>query len=189
MSIRRKRPASGWLDELNEQYFERLCGVARVRLSGVGRQHMAEDIVQEVLMIAHRREAELRKREDEVGGWLYKTTFNLCSNEIRKGSRQRRKEAFSVDQPEAPEIVDRLAEEQVYQCLECTCSYEEAIEYLRSQMKEAEYELFSERYIMARTTGELAEHYGISECAMGMRLLRLRRKAIGILDEFFREKC
>ncbi len=179
--------ASQWITELNDQYFQTLYRLACANLHGTGCESMAEDIVQEVLLEAHLHEAMLRTHPNPVG-WLYQTTFNLCKNALRTQKSKVRRSAFSLDQPNAPDIEDREAERRIYRHLEREHSYRDAIRYIKAHISPEEYTLFERRYIEKCSLFQLHRQYGITLSAIKMRLFRLRKKLCRIL-EFFFEQC
>lgn len=166
---------SAWIQELYEVYFTRLRKIAEARLSGVGLTYMAEDVVQETLKDAYERYATLVAHEN-IGGWLYQSVYNRCRNLIRIGARRMKSTAFSIDDPNSPDIADRSAEAAINDSVDSTPSYQEAVDYLRDQITEEEYQLFQKAYQEKRSAAELIKEYGVSPNAMGMRMTRLKRK-------------
>ncbi len=171
---------SAWIQELYEVYFVRLCKVAKARLSGVGLTYMAEDIVQETLKDAYERYDTLVEHEN-IGGWLYQSVYNRCRNLTRIGVRQMKSTAFTVEDPDAPEIVDPSAEAAIEESIDETPTYQEAVEYLKGQVTEEEFQLFQKACQEKRSAAELSEEYGVSTSAMGMRVTRLKRKMVKMM--------
>ena len=133
--------------------------------------------------MAHEKR-EFLMGQDDIKRWLYKVTFNLCRNEIRKGTRHRKRVAFSIDEDSAPEIIDASAEREIYRFIE-ESGAADVLEYLRNRLKGSEFDLLTAKYIDKRPMKDLCGKYGISECAMDMRLLRIRRKSVNLLKEYF----
>lgn len=171
---------SVWIQELYEVYFERLCKVARARLSGVGLTYMAEDIVQDTLKDVYERYDTLVEHEN-IGGWLYQSVYNRCRNLTRIGVRQMKSTAFSIDDPNSPDIADRSAEAAINESVDSTPSYQEAVDYLKGQVTEEEFQLFQKACQEKRSAAELSEEYGVSTSAMGMRVTRLKRKMVKMM--------
>jgi RNA polymerase sigma-70 factor (ECF subfamily) len=88
--------------ELVLRYQDAIYGLA-VRF--VGNPSEAQDIAQEVFLRVHRG-LEGFKGEARFSTWLYRITFNLCSDALR---RRRRPDRASVSLEDAGEIQDRRA--------------------------------------------------------------------------------
>ena len=58
-------------------------GLLNRALSEVGNRSEAEDIVQEAFLHAYQHLEELRE-PDKFGGWIYRTTCNLCHDAMKK---------------------------------------------------------------------------------------------------------
>ena len=178
--------SSQWITELNDQYFQALYRLACANLRGTGCESMAEDIVQDVLLEAHLHEKMLRAHPN-IGGWLYQTAFNLCKNAHRAQNARNRRSAFSLDQPNAPDIEDREAERRIYAHLEKQHTCREAVGYIKAHVTEEEFLLFERRFLQRHSLYYLSLQYGLTPSALKMRLHRLRKKIGRILEFFFEQ--
>ena len=84
--------------------------LARVVERLTGSPSIAEDVVQEAFIVAHRRRRELRD-VPELRGWLYRVCANLVRQQKRSLWRRfRLLGAIAVEPPRAPEIADATVE-------------------------------------------------------------------------------
>lgn len=100
-------------DTLFDQHWDRICGVL-YRLTGNWAE--AQDLALETFLRLYQRPP---KRNQNLGGWLYRVATNLGFNAIRSGKRRQYYEEqagmveFTNLQPEDPEsALERLQEQE-----------------------------------------------------------------------------
>lgn len=177
--------AAEWLQGLYGTYYDRLRTMAQARLLGVGLADMADDVVQETMKQAFEEMKSLIDHPN-IGGWLYKNTFYRCNNLIRTASKQMKRTEFSMNEPDAPEIPDRRAEEEMMECLNTKRSYQEAIDYLEKNASENDYRLFEQVYLKKESISKLSQQYETSDAAMRMRICRMKEKMLKLMTTFLK---
>ena len=140
----------------------------------------AQDVTQDVFLTYCSKAPKLDTQD--VRRWLYATAQNKILNETQK--QKRRAQTLIPDADEYPNdgnweyeitetdwIADKRIEEMKAQILEHLTSEERA--------------LFCEIYDKRRKHAELAQEQGVSEQALNMRVFRLRRKIIRLIETAF----
>lgn len=144
----------------------------------------AQDAAQEVFLIYCRKTPRLEP--EDVRRWLYATALNIIRNETQKQKRRAQATIENADDypnggnwnyeiTETDWIGDAHIEQKKQDILE--------------QLTEEERALFLEIYDKKRKHAELAEKYGVSEQALNMRVYRLRRKIMRMIETTFCLLC
>lgn len=136
----------------------------------------AEDITQEVFLIAFEKgKAFLGHEKPEA--FLYKTAKNLVYEKLREQKRE-----GLVELDENSEISD---EKDVFDTI-CTnkdkAIEEEAyIDMILGQISKKDYDFYRDYYIKHKPMKEIAKEYNMSEVAVRMKYVRLRRQITKII--------
>lgn len=135
-----------------------------------GQRECAEDLTQEVFYIAYKRGKDFLKHE-KPEAFLYKTAKNLVLVYFRKTQKEILKE------PET-EAADREGDlfEQLCARHEDSVEVEEYREQILQKMSPAKMELYRRYYVEHQPIREIAEEMHMSESAVRMRFVRLRRE-------------
>ncbi len=161
-------------DQLMRQY-ERLVLVTAYRL--LGNLEDAKDASQEVFLRLYRNLRKLRN-DDNVSGWLYRVTVNVCHD-------LRRRRPLETPVEEALEIAAAEADPQ-----------QAAAETERRRALELSLRLLSERERAAvvlrdlegLSTEEVARAMGSTEATVRSHISQARMKMRGFLERYFRRR-
>ncbi len=164
---------SGWTQapdgELVRRHLAGEAGASRelfrryaARIHGVGRSLLgvddAEDIVQEVFLIAFRSMQNIREA-DKVGNWLYRVAQNCCREQLRRRGREKAAVTASLEntlaEQSSPVDSERIAR---------------AVASMPEKLRLA----LDLKYRQGLSHSELAELLGISQSGVNTRLYRAR---------------
>jgi RNA polymerase sigma-70 factor (ECF subfamily) len=168
--------------------FEELCRENYSRIykyifAMTGSREASEDLLQDVFTVAFEKGRTFLEHENPPA-FLYRTARNLTLTYLR---RQRQYPSEALDDTVAGnggELLDLLMREQDRHIDE-TAYIQPVLGGLPSKQRT----LYAQRYVDRRPISEIAADEGVSETALRMRLVRLRREILQIvralrLDEF-----
>ncbi|MFC1719036.1 sigma-70 family RNA polymerase sigma factor, partial [Candidatus Poribacteria bacterium] len=142
-------------------------GVYSLAYSKVHNFHDAQDITQEVFIRAYQRLRTLR-RWDNVMGWLYRITLNLCKNWFR--SKSRRPDHESLDDQDTDTLshssMNSYRENQMYE------STQEALDSL----PEIYREVLTLKYFGGMTIRDMSRFLGMAPRTVDRRLMEARTR-------------
>ena len=72
-----------------------------------GTQADAEDLLQEIFLLAYRKLPEFRG-DSTVGTWLYRLAMNHCLDVLRNRQTRMSQQTDSLDEPDAPPVASRV---------------------------------------------------------------------------------
>ena len=155
--------------------FEELCRenygrIYRYIFALAGDKQTAEDLIQDVFLIALEKGHAFLTHENS-SAFLYKTARNVTLTYLK---RQRKYEAEYLD-----EDMDSGAGDVCAQLMRKRDREIDETEYVRAVvggLNEPQRLLYQNRYIEGRPIREIAKADNVSETAMRMRLVRLRRE-------------
>lgn len=162
--------------------FEELCQgnykrIYKYIFTMTGSKEATEDLIQDVFMVAYKKGDNFLKHEKPTA-FLYRTARNLTLTYIkhrRNSVVECLSENIAGDDADLCEKlltdIDRKIDETAYTG--------EVIGSLNSN----QYKLYTQRYIEHKSIKEIASDQGVSETAMRMRLVRLRREIQVIVKE------
>lgn len=171
--------------------FEEICRENYTRiynyiLAKIGEKEAAEDITQDVFLIALQKSDAFLDHKNPVA-FLYTTAKNLVLEYYKKSKNTFAKEtAF-----EESKILS--FQKDVYEelCLQKSDSIDEKIyrEQVLGQLKPRERDLYRKYYIEKKPVKIIAREFRISEAALRMKYMRIRKKVQKIvaglhLDDF-----
>ena len=108
-SSRSRQAAQADFEALFNQHWDRLC---RAAAQITGDPDEAEDLALEAFLQYHNRPPA---RDENPGGWLYRTVTNLALNALRTRRRREHYEQAAALESEPPEDAARLAERRMEQ--------------------------------------------------------------------------
>ncbi len=163
-------------DDVVRAYYREIY---RFCLSKLVRREDAQDITQDVFL-TYCRKAPIDT--DDVRRWLYATALNKIRNETQKQKRRAQTQIDDADDYPAGGRWD-------YEITETDWVGDGRIEAKKQEilakLTAEERALFFEIYDRRRKHAEIAKDYGISEQALNMRVFRLRRKIIRMIETAF----
>ncbi|CAM3477030.1 RNA polymerase sigma factor [Occultella aeris] len=135
-----------------------------------GRFELAEDAVQEALLVAHRRWAQDRI-PDEPRSWLIRVGYRRMIDQLRSEQAARRREADSARAD--PVLVDPT------QPGPAVVEHDDSLDLLllccHPTLSEASQVALTLRAVGGLTTAEIARAYGTTETTMGTRISRAKQ--------------
>ena len=154
--------------------------IFRFCLSKLVSREDAQDVTQDVFLTYFRKAPQLEA--DDVRRWLYATARNKILNETQKQKRRAQTTIENTDDypnggnwnyeiTETDWIGDARIEEKKQEIL--------------TLLTEEERALFLEIYDKRRKHAEIAQEQGVSEQALNMRVYRLRRKIMRMIEMAF----
>ena len=145
--------------ELAERYSGLIHGAAMRSLAD---HHLAEDAVQATLMILARKAGALGKKV-MLGSWLWQTATLVCRNMKRKATRRQQREAVAHA---ANEIRMAVRSEAKRAWAAVQPYLDEGLARLPAKAREA----LVARYLVGKTTREIAQELGIRENTVAVRI-------------------
>ncbi len=154
--------------EVCEENYERIFKYVRAML---GNQSQVEDITQEVFVIAYLKGNDFLNHE-KPAAFLYVTAKNLVYEFLRKEKRENRVELDeNINLPAEPDAYESLCyfkdqniDENLY------------ITYITDFLSEEKKYLFEAYYINHKPMKEIARELNISDTALRMKYVRLRKE-------------
>lgn len=150
-------------------------------LAKTGNKEAAEDITQDVFLIAYKKGKKFLKHEKPVA-FLYVTAKNLVSQYFKQSAK------YNLQDVEI-ESDSRDVFEEI--CKEKASSFDESLyqEQVLLELTESERSLYREHYVDKKPMKVIAKELGISEPAIRMKYVRIRKKVQNIvvqlkLDDF-----
>ncbi|HOM01942.1 MAG TPA: RNA polymerase sigma factor [Acetivibrio sp.] len=165
--------------------FEELCQenygrIYKYIFSMTGSKESTEDLIQEVFLIAYQK-GEAFLQHEKPAAFLYKTARNMTATYLKHLKRQRisateyLSENIPQDNADLCETIlmefDRKIDETAY------------TSQVIGNLDTNQHNLYKQRYIEGKSIKEIASEQGVSETAMRMRLVRLRREIQGIVKK------
>ncbi|MGJ8679985.1 sigma-70 family RNA polymerase sigma factor [Paraglaciecola sp.] len=151
---------------------------ARLRsfIRGMGvANHAVDDIAQETFLTAYKKLDEFDQEKD-FGNWLYGIARNILRNELRKDARQSR----IMDEKLSHYLLDEfeLDYEPSDQKGDEILALQECIKTLPDKSKT----LIDKKYTQEWKTQLLTDHFSMSDTAIRLALMRIRRKLKTCMD-------
>lgn len=167
--------------------FEEVCreNYARIYnyiLAKTGSKEAAEDITQEVFLIAYQKGEGILGHENPVA-FLYTTAKNLVMEHFRQREKVRLSEEVEIVSDNR-DVFEEICREKSRQVDER--DYQKQV---LQKLTETERRFYREHYVEKKPMKVIAGEMGMSETAVRMRFVRIRKKVQGIvsdlrLDEF-----
>lgn len=154
------------------QYQARL----RAFIRGMGATaHGVDDIAQETFLTAYKKLDQFDQEQD-FGNWLYGIARNILRNELRKNARQNRimdeklshflLNEFELDYSPSDNLGDEIQ------------ALQECIQELPDKSKH----LLSKKYTEEWENNVLSEHFSMTNTAIRIALMRIRKKLKSCMD-------
>jgi RNA polymerase sigma-70 factor (ECF subfamily) len=166
-----------WLNSVYQRYADDVYNVIRFRLSPSGLALDADDLLQDVFLTAMDKRNELISHPD-IRRWLFATANFKSKNYMRKRASERRHILWDTNADCRLEMPDPSAESALDRILDERLDCADIIWRVKEEMSEAERLLYERAYEDKASPAELSAAYGISEAAMRMRMVRLRRRVM-----------
>lgn len=157
-----------FFNQLCETYYTRIYRYCMVRLHDAAG---AEDLTQEVFVVAWTRRKDLMVHENPPG-FLYVTAQNLTLARLRK----QKKEPLPLSEDYDAPSLDGDAFAQWYREVDEKIDEGEYLAPILAALSPESLALYRDYYIAHRPLKEIAREQGVSEVALRMRLVRLRRR-------------
>lgn len=160
--------------------FEKLCKENYGRIfkyiyALTGNRESAEDLIQDVFTVAYEK-GEAFLRHEKPPAFLYRTARNITLTYLKQ-QKHFVHEYLDENTPDGEaDIYDKILKDQDRQIDET--GY---IGQVIDSLDEDQQSLYSLRYIEGRLIKDIANQQGVSEPAIRMRLVRLRREISGIV--------
>ncbi len=162
--------------------FEELCQENYKRIykyvfGMTGSKEATEDLIQDVFTVAYEKGEFFLQHEKPIA-FLYKTARNLTLTYLK---RQR------VSTMEY--LSENIAQDNTDLCEKLLMELDRNIDetaytgHVISSLNSSQHKLYKQRYIEGKSIKEIAMDQGISETAMRMRLVRLRREIQDIVKK------
>jgi len=138
-------------------------------LSFVGDRHRAEDLTQEVFLVAYRRRGDLREGA-QAAAWL----FGIARNIIMAEQRRSRRRPLPLDQQTLEAVADAFVKAQ--SSSRHTPGWLAGIEDCLGRLDGKNRRLVHLRYREQMSVDQIAESTGLGMSALKMRFMRLRQR-------------
>ena len=126
----------------------------------------------------HMKKAKFLNHENSVA-FLYKTARNITLTYIKGLKRQKTlEEEYLYDTFEDGDLCEKLLREQDKKIDETVYTVQ-----VIGSLDLGRYELYKQRYVEGKSVKKIATEKGISEAAVRMRLVRLRREIQSIVKK------
>lgn len=145
---------------------------ARLRsfIRGMGvATHAVDDIAQETFLTAYKKLDEF-DHEKDFGNWLYGIARNIMRNELRKDARQSR----IMDEKLSHYLLDEF--ELEYESSDQTGNEIAALQECIKELPDKSKTLINKKYSEEWKTPSLIAHFSMSDTAIRLALMRIRRK-------------
>ena len=141
----------------------------------IGDFHIAEDITQEVFLIAYQKLSTLT-RPDRFAKWLYVIANNLCVTWLRKQAAQPQLQSLTSTDPE--ELAELCYSDYTVQRHKDTGkeSLRALVENLLSELRESDRIVITLYYLAEMSYEEISEFLGVSLSTIKSRLSRARKR-------------
>lgn len=162
--------------------FEELCKENYKRIykyifTMTGSRESTEDLIQDVFTVAYEK-GDVFLQHEKPTAFLYRTARNLTLTYLKR-HRISAMEYLSENTSDSDtDLCEKLLTD-IDRKIDETAYTGQVIESLNSN----QYDLYTQRYIKHKSIKEIALNEGISETAMRMRLVRLRREIQGIVKK------
>lgn len=154
-------------EQICEEYYPRIYRY----LLGISSSHeLAEELTQETFLIAYQKGKEFIHHEKPLA-FLYKTACNLAKEQYR---RQRREQASELSDEQFPSCEDVFTELAVEH--ENSVNVEPYIKVILDSLSDQQRTLYRKYYEEHKSMREIAREIGLSEPAVRMKYVRLRRE-------------
>ena len=157
-----------WLKELYDANYNRIYKLVSYKLwYYTGRTEDAQDIVQEVFLLAYQKDIRNHANPE---AWLTMAAKYLCHNHNRARKRNDRKQEKALNEMQAERKQrPRHIEEAAIRNVDTKLALENVI-------SREDYEIIEKHYIQGFSLEEIAQQMGVSPVALRVRLHRLRKK-------------
>lgn len=170
---------TAFFEQLCEKYYTPIYRYCMVRVNDTA---VAEDLTQDVFAVAWNEREKLTRHENPPG-FLYRTAQNLALAYLRKKKKSPLplSEEYEAASPEGDisEVLEREADARIDETV--------YVEPVLSALSPESYGLYCDYYLDHRSVRDLARERHISEAALRMRLLRLRRQVKKMVAEKHKE--
>ncbi len=162
--------------------FEKICEdnygrIFKYILGMTGDRACAEDLTQEVFLIAYKKKRKFEKHE-KPEAFLYKTAKNLVLAYFRKSKREIIMEPDENISDKEGDIFQQLCKRHE-EGIEIEMYKTEVIKHLSEKNKQ----LYHNYYVEHQAMREIAEEMGVSEAAVRMKYVRLRKEVKRIVKD------
>jgi RNA polymerase sigma-70 factor (ECF subfamily) len=162
--------------------FEELCQENYKRIykyifAMTGRKESTEDLIQDVFIVAYEKGETFLQHENQPA-FLYKTARNLTITYLK---RQKMSAMESLSEDTVGEGTDLC--EKLLMDLDREIDETAYTGQVIGSLSLNEHKLYTQRYIDKKPIKEIASEHGVSETAMRMRLVRLRREIQSIVKD------
>lgn len=154
-------------EKICENYYTRIY---RYILGMTGSKECAEDLTQEVFLIAYKK-GEALKSHDKPEAFLYTTAKNLVLAFFRNAKKEVLKESDNHAASDGRDVFDELCQR-----------HEDAVEEknykleVLNHLSEKNLTLYYAYYVQHHSMKEIAKMMGMSEVAVRMKYVRLRKE-------------
>jgi RNA polymerase sigma-70 factor (ECF subfamily) len=157
--------------------FEELCRenynrIYKYIFAMTGNREAAEDLIQDVFTVAYEKDAAFLSHPNPPA-FLYKTARNLTLAYLK---RQKHHPELALDDSIPGDGGDLL--EELLRARDRRVDETAYVGAVLDSLPPRQRALYDERYTSGRPIGELAVEQGVSDTALRMRLVRLRREII-----------
>jgi RNA polymerase sigma-70 factor (ECF subfamily) len=155
--------------------FEELCcenysRIYKYVFALTGNRESSEDLIQDVFTVAFEK-GEAFLTHENPPAFLYKTARNLSYTYLKRSQRHR-SEYLDESYPDGDaDLFEKLLSERDSQIDETAYTG-----MVINRLEPKQQALYAQRYIDRKPIREIADENGVSEPAMRMRLVRLRRE-------------
>lgn len=155
--------------------FEKICEecyprIYRYLLGISGSRELAEELTQETFLIAYQKGKEFIHHEKPLA-FLYKTAWNLAREQYRRQRREQPAELSDEQFPVGGDVFTELSEQH-----ENSVDIEPYVKMIMDSLSEQQRILYQKYYGEHKSMREIAREIGLSEPAVRMKYVRLRRE-------------
>ncbi len=162
--------------------FEELCAenygrIYKYIFAMTGLREPAEDLIQDVFTAAFEKGDGFLRHENPPA-FLYKTARNMTLTYLKRQQRYTVEYLDEYTADDDDDLCDRLLRDQDRQIDEEVCA-----EKVLGSLDSRQQALYVQRYIERLPIRDIARAQDVSEPAMRMRLMRLRREIMGVVKD------
>ena len=162
--------------------FETLCTenynrIYKYIFAMTGNKESSEDLIQDVFTVAFEK-GEAFLHHENPPAFLYRTARNLTLTHLKRQARYTAEYLDELTENGEGDLFDKLARDRDRQIDETVY-----VGQVIGRLNDKGEALYTQRYLGGRPIGEIAAEQGISEQALRMRLVRLRREIRRFVSE------
>ena len=155
--------------------FEKICeecypNIYRYLLGISGSRELAEELTQETFLIAYQKGKKFTCHEKPLA-FLYKTAWNLASEQFRRQKKEQPSKLFDEQFPICADVFAELSSQH-----ENSIDIEPYIKIILDSLSEQQRTLYQKYYLEHKSMREIAREINLSEPALRMKYVRLRRE-------------